>query len=103
MGRLRSATVVAVLLVAVLGLSGCGEEQADVDFTEDFLTACSDPLDDPRLVGDICQCVFERSQRAFGIERWQAIDEEMKVDADAGLPDELVELLADCIIEEGDL
>lgn len=99
----RRLVVSALVLVGALGAVACGEEQAEVDFTEDFLTACSDPLEDARLVGDICQCVFERSQRTIDIERWQTLDEELKANPDQGLPPELVELLADCIVDEGEL
>ena len=100
-----SRRVVAGLVLVAVGAAACADGQP-TDFTADtregFLAACSVPLDDSRLTSDICQCVFERTQEEISFERFTAIDEQLQ-DPARPLPDEITDIIAECVIEEADL
>ncbi len=104
--RLGPALVAGSLLVGLLGLVGCSEEEPE-DFTADtrsaFLAACTEPLADSRLISAICGCVFEESQGALSFDRFEAIDADLVLDPEADLPDEVAEIVARCVIEETEL
>lgn len=93
-------------VVLGLGLTACSEEPPN-DFTADtrsgFMAACSVPLEDSRLVSDICQCVFEETQAEVLFDRFAEIDQELKENPEQPLSDEITGIIADCVIEEGDL
>lgn len=123
--RLGVIVVVAVGLGAA-GLTACSDE-IPTDYTaanrDAFLAACSRPLDDPRLLSDICGCVYERIEDEVPFDEFQRINERLAgipapatgVAPDSGatgetvpfargdLPRELVRLVADCITLEADL
>lgn len=104
--RARWALVAGPLVVGLVGLGACSEEEPE-DFTADtrsaFLAACTEPLADSRLISAICGCVFEESQGALSFERFEAIDSELVLDPEADLPDEVAEIVARCFIEEAEL
>ncbi|MGI9598405.1 MAG: hypothetical protein ACR2QK_19730 [Acidimicrobiales bacterium] len=94
--------------MVVLGLltAACGDDPP-TDFTADtrtgFMAACSVPLDDSRLVSDICQCVFEQTQNEIPFTRFSATDRQLKEDPERVLSAEINGIIADCIIEEAEL
>ena len=94
--------------VAVGGglLAACAEEEP-TDFTADnrtgFLAACSEPLEDAVLIGEICQCVFEQTQEAFPFEEFTALDDALKEDPTQALQLEINAIIADCVRSEADL
>lgn len=104
--RARWVWTAVVATVAALALTACAEEEPQ-DFTADtrtaFLTACTEPLADSRLISAICGCVFEESQVALSFDRFEAIDEDLVLDPDTDLPDDVAEIVAGCIIEEAEL
>ena len=99
-------------------LAACAEEEPQ-DFTVDtrtgFLAACTQPLDDSRMISAICQCVFDETLGQLSFERFQAIDEELLAQAEAAeeaetepefgprLPDDLAAIIADCVVAETEL
>ena len=92
----------AVLLVA---LAGCGSD-APSDYSDEtranLLAACSDETDRP-IVGDVCTCTYRSIRTRVPYDRLEEIDQRLRGDAGAPLPDEVVDALADCIIEVGAL
>ncbi len=100
----------ALALIALVGLAAasCGDEVA-TDYTsahrDAFLAACSSPLDDPRLLSDICVCVYDRLEDEISFSRFEAISESLvTVDgSEPPLPDEVVDAIADCFVSEADL
>ena len=105
------ASTVALGCLAFVGLAGCGEE-APADYTaahrEAFLAACSSPLDDPRLLSDICVCVYDRLESEVSFTRFQAISDSLAIlDAETtdppDMPDEVADAVADCFLSEADL
>ncbi len=97
-----------LIVVAMLGLlaSACAEDEP-TDFTVDnetgFLAACSEPVEDAELVGDVCQCVFERTQAEFPFEDFSAMDDALKADPEQELQAEINSIIADCVISAADL
>ncbi len=73
-------TVVGLGLVLIL--SGCSEEEP-TDYTsahrEAFLAACSRPLDDPRLLSDVCGCVYDRVEDEIRFDDFQQMSERLAV------------------------
>ena len=135
MGRVRFESdrvatriaVVAIAGVALAGLVGCSED-VPTDYAaahrEAFLAACSRPLEDPRLLSDICGCVYDRIEDEVPFDRFQQVSERLSATpssnvatdpdttgesgaapsvAAAPLPDEITRLIADCFTVEADL
>lgn len=94
------------LIVVVLGSSACGDE-APTDYAEqnrkDFLAACADPLTDDLLDIELCQCVFDAIQAEIDFARFTEIEQTLVDNPRAKLPADVVELVADCVIELGEL
>jgi hypothetical protein len=98
-----------VSMLVVLGLSAvsvaCGEgpPAAYTDrIRADLLAACT-AEDDPPIVGDICACTYRHLRVSLPFERFREIDEELRLDPFAPLPDDVLTVLAECVIEVGDL
>ena len=98
--------VMVAALVIMPVLAACTEE-SQTDFTDDnetgFLAACSEPLEDAPLVGDICRCVFEQTQADFPFEEFTALDDVLKADPEQELQSEINVIIANCVISEADL
>lgn len=89
-----------------LTAAGCGVEPP-TDFTADtrsgFMAACSRPLEDPQFVTEICRCVFLGAAGELSFDRFAAVDERLRADPEAELPAEIVDIIADCVIEVAEL
>lgn len=100
-------TIVIGALVALAGLPGCGDEPVVEDFAttneEGFLTACAQPIDDPRLVSDVCRCVYDRIEDETSYDDFATMDLALSTNPTAALPDELVEAISDCFAAESGL
>ena len=117
--------VVAAVLLA-LGLAACSEEVV-TDYSavhrDAFLDACSRPLDDPRLLSDVCVCVYDRIEDEVPFDEFEQMSErlagstaaaastttntsgeaDVEQAADADLPDDIAIMVADCFTAEADL
>mgnify|MGYP007025639228 CR=1 FL=1 len=98
-------TIVATLAaLAILG--GCGQD-APEDYSQqtrdNFLIACTAPLEDSRLDVQICQCVFDKAQVRMPYERFASFDQSLIDNPEAVVPAELVDLIAECVVEEAEL
>ncbi len=135
MGQVKfgpNRAAIRVVVIASIGLSGIGlmacSEDVPTDYTaahrEAFLAACSRPIDDPRLLSDICGCVYDRMEGEMPFDEFQRISERLATTpaatadvetdtsaeseaapliAGAGLPDDIARLVADCFTLEADL
>jgi hypothetical protein len=96
----------AAVVMAVATVS-CGADEQVYDFTgetrDGFLLACTTQLDDSRLTTAVCQCVFDETQRRLSFDEFEAVDRQLIDDGDAPLPDEVVEVMAGCIVDEANL
>lgn len=96
----------AVVVLGAVALAACSEE-APTDFTADnrsgFLAACSQPLEDSRLIGEICQCVFDETQSAMPFSEFSSIDSRLTENTEQAIPSEITQIIADCVFEEADL
>ena len=103
---MKPAIVALALVTGSLLAVACSEEEPQ-GFTSDnqsgFLAACTLPLEDSRLTSAICQCVFDESQVEIPFTRFDAIERRLREDPDQELPDELVEIVAQCFIDEAEL
>ena len=92
--------------VVMLGLSACGTEtptEYSVDNQDAFMAACVDPAADGIFQQRVCLCVYEQSEATIPFDRFLEINEQLDDVEEPGLPDDLLELVSGCIIEEGDL
>lgn len=93
-------------IVASLLVPSCGTEdptEYSSENREAFLAACTDVDVDELFQQRLCLCAYEEAEASIPFERFREINEELG-DADtATLPEDLLEVLASCVIEEGDL
>ncbi len=109
------------LVLAALGSVACGSDLEPTDYAVEnrtgFLTACARPLDDPRLLNDVCACAYDRIENELRFDEFVELDTELLVDTESAasqaevpqqvesveLPDEIVDIIADCFVEEAGL
>lgn len=117
--HVRRLAVPSILLVVAVLLGACGETQDPTDYAienrNDFLTACARPLDDPRLLNDVCACTYDRIEAEYRFDEFAELDEELVAarlaestqaaagGATSGLPQEIIDIVADCFVEEAGL
>lgn len=103
---MRSFALIWVTAIA-LAASGCGTEEPPAGFSaqlrDDFLTACTDSLNDPEIVTDVCKCVFDKSQRELSISVFASYEAALKNDPTAKLPPAIADMMARCVLEESGL
>ncbi len=87
-------------------LAACAADRPD-DYAQQnrtaFLASCAAPLEDTLLQIELCQCVFEESQNEIAFDRFVEIESAFKLDPDSPLPEELVDIIAGCVITTADL
>jgi hypothetical protein len=95
----------ALLLVLPVLLAACGSDGPS-DYSEEtrsnVLTPCATDTDRP-IVGDVCACAYRSIRTRIPYERFEEIDEQLRSSPDAPLPDDLLSVIADCVIEVGEL
>lgn len=99
-------TVFGLTLIVAALASGCGGEERtafDDDNQAAFLAACTDQSADELVQQRVCLCVIEEAQRSISFARFEEINTLLATDPAAPLPDDIVELLARCVVEEADL
>lgn len=92
------------LLLVVL--SSCGTEaptEYSVENQEAFMAACADAEVDGIFQQRVCLCVYEEAESTVAFERFLEINEQLEDVEDTSLPEDLLDLVAQCAIEEGDL
>jgi hypothetical protein len=89
-----------------VAVSGCGEDPPE-DYTQEigdaFFRACVEPLEDDLLHLELCQCVFDASQRAIPYAEFVRIESRLRDQPTASLPPRLVVLIAECVVDVADL
>jgi hypothetical protein len=108
--RVRVWEWLAVLCPVLLLLAACGAEPQS-EYSEqnrnEFLAACTEPRGDTLLQIKLCQCIFDDLQSEVSYERFVEIEQELLlvtgVAGSGGLPNELSQVIADCVVEEVEL
>ena len=98
--------LLAPILVLALGLVSCAEpvpETYTEDTRNDFLTACTSPQADGLGHIKLCQCTYEKLKATIAYPRFVEIERLFVVNQRTPLPDEVAQVLADCIVEEVEL
>ena len=94
-------------VVCGLALLGCGDAQELNDYSSlnrtAFVTACVDISTDSQLVRDVCECTWDAVEEGIPYDEVVRIDQNLRVDALASLPDPVARIMADCLIEESNL
>lgn len=102
---------VAALAVIALGAAACAEE-VQLDFeqqnADSFMAACTSATDDPLIQTQVCQCVIDTAEARLRFSEFETIEGGLEVEVEEGasappMPPELVEIVAECVIEEGKL
>lgn len=94
------------LAAMALGTGACGGEIPDdytVETRDNFLVACTDPLNDSILITELCECVFESAQSRFTFDRFVEFEDALRSDLEADLNTAMDDVLADCVLREADL
>ncbi|MFV0525234.1 MAG: hypothetical protein ACK5RL_12140 [Acidimicrobiales bacterium] len=100
--------VAATVLLAGGALAGCGSEAEtaagySAESKAAFLAACTDADADPRVVRDVCECTYDRTERSIPYEDFASTEQRLILDPMAALPDALAKIMADCLVAEADL
>lgn len=99
---MRLAPVLAVLLAVTVA---CGEDeptQYSGNTRTNLMVTCEAEGDLP-MVGDVCACTYRSIRTRLPFARFRQVDQELRNDPEAPLPDDVLELLAECVVEVGDL
>ncbi len=95
-----------LVALAVFGLVGCSPEvQTDYDAqnSDNFFAACTDPTIDDLIYTRLCQCVIEEVRSTVSYDRFVELDDLMVENPEGAVPDEVVDIVADCVISEAEL
>ena len=102
---LRTRLVAGLVSVTLWG-SACGVEEPTEYSDENrdaFLAACVDGETDGLYEQRVCRCVYDEAEATIPFERFREINDQLAEADDVVLPEDLLEVLAICVIEEGDL
>jgi predicted small lipoprotein YifL len=103
--RRLARSAVASIAVVAWALAACGVDEP-AEFTDNtrtnVLAACVDD-EDPAMVGDICACAYRTMRTRLSFERFEEVDRQLRTDLIQPLPRDVVAILAECVIEVGDL
>ncbi len=103
--RTRLPAVIGVLVIAFAAAACSPDEPTDytAENSDGFFAACLQSPEDSFLQAKLCQCVFDNAVLEIPFDRFVEIDESLTLDPLAPLPEELTEIMAQCVIEEADL
>ena len=97
----RPAFALASVLVALSGLLvSCGGSDDPPDpavLEETFQQFCSESASDP--VDDVCDCACDAMVAELGTARIVEVNEILIEDPDAALPDDVLAIVADCVVD----
>jgi hypothetical protein len=106
-GRSRLAMTATGLLTGLLGLGACGSDVEGDDYSganrDAFVAACTSSEVDDRLIRDVCECTWDRIEGSLPYPRFAEIEEALRLDTLAPLPDEVTDLIAECFLSEAEL
>ena len=97
---------VASFCLLVVFTAACGSEEPSVygdDHRDAFLAACTDTDTDDLYQQRICRCAYDEAVASIPFERFEEINDELADADEPVLPEDVLDVLARCIIEEGDL
>ncbi len=100
---LRRICIVAILALA---FSACGGDEPlnyTLETRENFLAACTDPLNDSRLVTELCECTFAAAQEKLSFARFSELEDRMRNNLNASIGAAMNSALAQCVLQEADL
>lgn len=103
-----SRSMYSLLAVGLLtfGVSACGAEtptEYSAENRDAFMAACVDGPVDGIYQQRVCLCVYEEAETNIPFERFLEIEDQLTDVENPDLPEDLLELVAQCVIEEGDL
>ncbi len=110
--RFVAPLLIPAVLVAMAGLATSCSDDVQLDFVQDnadsFMAACTSTTDDLVIQSEICQCVIDTAQVRLRFSEFDAIEASLTADVPEGapaptLPPEIVEIVAECVIEVGEL
>ncbi len=106
----RRAPIPGFVLAVSLAVSCGGEEQIDFaqSNADSFMASCTSIDDDPILQTQICQCVIDTAEARLRFAEFDEMEAALKVEVADGaapppLPPVMVEIIAECVVEEGEL
>ncbi len=107
---LRRVPISGAIVVVLLAASCGGEEQIDFaqSNADSFMASCTSIDDDPILQTQICQCVIDTAEARLRFAEFDEMEAALKVEVADGeapppLPSVMVDIIAECVIEEGGL
>ncbi|MCP3992968.1 MAG: hypothetical protein GY724_28155 [Actinomycetia bacterium] len=103
----RARLVVGLGMSVAVAISGCTGDIEEGEYgqgnREAFLAACTETSEDPRLIRDVCECTYEEIRATFTLSELAALEESLKLNSLASLPEAVAAVMADCFVAEADL
>ncbi len=87
-------------------LTSCGVDEPTEysdENREAFMAACTDTATDGLYQQRVCQCAYDEAAATLPFERFREIEAALTDAEEPALPEDFLDILASCIIEEGDL
>jgi hypothetical protein len=98
----RRIAFFACLLAFASVLAGCGDDEPDdynADVEDEYLRLCEGQSADPEA-GAVCQCAYDKFVEEIPFDQFQTFFESLQDDPNTTLPDEIVNLHSDCVLEQ---
>jgi len=102
----RVALQLLIVVAVAFGFAACGTEEPteySSDNQEAFMAACVDGPVDGIYQQRVCRCVYDEAEATIAFERFLEINEQLTDIENPGLPEDFLDVVATCVIEEGDL
>ncbi|MCY3575997.1 MAG: hypothetical protein OXH53_01660 [bacterium] len=122
---MTKARLIAVLAAVFLVAAACGSSGAPTSYSDNpadykgepnvgqaernFRDGCEEAgLDDldqqvQQNLADVCKCGFDQIKDALTFEEFKGLDDDLRSDINAGLTEEVNQIMRQCILEESGL
>ena len=85
-----------LVVVAAAGCGSSGPTDYDAQVEREFVESCVEEGGED--LRDVCECTYGKISEQIPFERFDDIDRQI-ADQEEGLPDDVIELITDCVIE----
>ena len=97
--QLRRCVAVSLLVATAGACSSGGPSEYGDNVQREFVASCVEQGGED--LRNVCECTYDKISEQIPFERFEEIDQQI-ADQEADLPDDVIELITDCVIETTD-